>query len=313
MGASNVAAAFAKYAGKIPPLSMVCLAYMALVSKDADMNPWFGQGHAALAQGALGRQMPIDRADIKAVERAIKPLLNLQPPAITTERRASGRRTTGHATVRYRLNLAFVLDLDMPRSPASPPPRVPRNSGDEPAPRIDQSPVDNRANAAPSSPGIRPHRPPETVPIVPRKPGTASPTNRGTEEYEETQEELEEDYSLDLHTDVTAARAHDPGCAHGFVLVDDQLTYCQCRKDPPCPATSPAAPINTAHPAAASSAPANAKADPTRTRRRSRRHHRPAPAQNPSPPAPTATPQPSQENPTPASTDPANPIGEHAA
>ena len=74
MGASNVLAAYAKWAGKVPPTSMQLLVYMAAVSKDSDRRPWFGQGHQALAQHALGRPAPTRGADIAAVERALAPL-----------------------------------------------------------------------------------------------------------------------------------------------------------------------------------------------------------------------------------------------
>ena len=49
MGASNVHAAYARYAGKVPATSMQLLAFMAVVSKDDDAQPWYGQGHEALA------------------------------------------------------------------------------------------------------------------------------------------------------------------------------------------------------------------------------------------------------------------------
>lgn len=102
MGASNALAAYMLYASRVPPLSMQCLIYMALISKDADRRPWYGQGHAALAEHALGRPEPITDADLRAVRRAVTPLL--AACAIEADRLASGRRD-GPVTVRYRLNL----------------------------------------------------------------------------------------------------------------------------------------------------------------------------------------------------------------
>lgn len=101
MGASNAIAAFTKYAGKVPPQSLNVLVYMALVSKDSDERPWYGQGHAALAQHALGRPGPSTESDIRAVERAVAPLLG---DALIVERKAAVR-IDGPNTVRYRLNL----------------------------------------------------------------------------------------------------------------------------------------------------------------------------------------------------------------
>lgn len=113
MGASNVAAAFARYAGQVPPTSLVCLLYMANVSLDRDETPWFGQGHAALAEHALGRPTPITKSDLRAVERAITPLLAAK--ALVVDRRAA-IRIDGPNTVRYRLQLGG--DLHSRRKPS---------------------------------------------------------------------------------------------------------------------------------------------------------------------------------------------------
>lgn len=107
MGASNVATAFALYAGKVPPLSMQILAYMALVAKDTDPRPWFGKGHAALADAAMGRPLPITEADERAVRRAVQPLIRIG--AVEVDRRPSPRSTGRYRTVRYRLNLTGRL------------------------------------------------------------------------------------------------------------------------------------------------------------------------------------------------------------
>lgn len=102
MGASNVIAAYTLYAGRVPPLAMQCLAYMAVVSRDADEHPWFGQGHEALAVHAMGRPEPASASDLRAVRRAVQPLLDAG--AVEADRRAAPRRN-GPSTVRYRLNL----------------------------------------------------------------------------------------------------------------------------------------------------------------------------------------------------------------
>lgn len=153
MGARNALLAYTKYASRVPPLPMQCLVYMAIISKDSDEAPWYGQGHAALAQHALGRQTPIGRGDVRAVERAIAPPLDVG--AITTDRRAAPRGS-GPRTVRYRLNLRL-----------SPPAEdVHRNPVDERPPDSDQDVHRNPSN-----------RPPEN--------GRASHGNRWTEENEE--------------------------------------------------------------------------------------------------------------------------------
>lgn len=110
MGSSNALRAYALYAGKIPPLSMQILGYMALVSIDADSTPWFGAGDEALALFALGRPDPIQPADLKAVERAKKPLIKIG--AITTERKAA-RRKNAPSTARYQLHLNLLTAVDM--------------------------------------------------------------------------------------------------------------------------------------------------------------------------------------------------------
>lgn len=104
MGASNAMAAYAAYAGTVPPLSLSLLVYMALVSKDSDPNPWYGQGHEALARFAMGRgrHAKVGTADLRAVDRGLKPLREVG--AIETDRPAAVRRD-GPNTARYRLDL----------------------------------------------------------------------------------------------------------------------------------------------------------------------------------------------------------------
>lgn len=106
MGASNAIAAYQRYAGKIPNLSLVVLVRMALVSKDKDAWPWYGEGQAALAEHALGRPNPTP-VDLRAVQRAMGPLIDVE--AVTVDR-AGAARTDGNTTARYRLNLHSDAD-----------------------------------------------------------------------------------------------------------------------------------------------------------------------------------------------------------
>jgi hypothetical protein len=106
MGATNAIAAYRRYAGKVPGLSLAVLVYMALVSKDKDAWPWFTLGQHAIAEHALGRPDPQD-ADLRAVQRAIGPLIDAE--AVTVDR-AGAARSDGNTTARYRLNLHEEAD-----------------------------------------------------------------------------------------------------------------------------------------------------------------------------------------------------------
>ncbi|WP_431895818.1 hypothetical protein [Micromonospora haikouensis] len=183
MGASNVLAAYALYAGKVPATSMQLLAYMAAVSKDDDARPWFGRGHYALAEFALGRGKtgPITRADIKAVERAIGPLA--AEGAISTDRKASVRRDGAH-TVRYRLHLTT--------------PHAPRKTGDDTESQDPPRPPENGHHVPRNSSP----RPPETV--------LTSPENRVTEEPGgDTRSEKTQEEEIAVRTDLAVARARE--------------------------------------------------------------------------------------------------------
>lgn len=110
MGATNALKAYLLFAGKVPPLSMQVLGYMCTISIDADRDPWFSMGHEGLARHALGRKGDIGRADIAAVERALKPLFEAN--AITTIRKASVRRDSW-STAKYRINLDGAQPVDI--------------------------------------------------------------------------------------------------------------------------------------------------------------------------------------------------------
>jgi hypothetical protein len=181
VGATNVAAAFQIYAGKIPPMSMQVLVYMALVSKDADERPWFSKGREAIALHALGRPAPFDRAAARAVERAVEPLLAVG--AIETERKASVRRD-GDSTARYRLNLD--------------PTHAPRNSWAEKRRKDPPRPTES-AHHAPRNPSSRPT---ESV-LTPHG-------IRGPEEKEDLSRSEEEEEMADLDLTSHPSRATAP-------------------------------------------------------------------------------------------------------
>jgi hypothetical protein len=225
MGATNAMTAYHLYAGHLPPTSMQLLAYMALVSKDDDARPWYGQGWSALAIHALGRPAAAP-ADLKAVERAISPLL--AAGAIRTDRRGTVRRT-GPNTARYRLNL------------------TPRKPGVDTIPGIDDALVDNLP--------ARHSHPPETVHLTPRKPGgqTAAhppetvrtpPGFRGTEEPRGDNKirSEEEEQEVDLRTELTVTRARTPAPPENPSPADPTCPTCGTLLDPdqacrnrPCP------------------------------------------------------------------------------
>lgn len=108
MGARNVTASFHRWAGRVPGNSLALLVFMAVVSKDGDDWPWYGQGQASLAELAMGRPNP-NRADLRAVSRAMQPLLDTG--AVTVDR-AGAARSDGNTTARYRLNLHERADAE---------------------------------------------------------------------------------------------------------------------------------------------------------------------------------------------------------
>jgi hypothetical protein len=183
MGASNVMAAYTRYAGKIPPLSMVLLLYMAVVSRDGDASPWYGQGHAALAALALGRPGPVTKTDLRAVERGITPLL--AAGALTVERRASARRDAP-STVRYGLNLSVATAEE----PSRPTESVGREGSQDPQ--------------RPTVCGTDARRNPSPRPTVCGTDARRNPSDRGTKR---NHEEREEEESVDLGAAVTVSRA----------------------------------------------------------------------------------------------------------
>lgn len=211
MGASNVIAAFSLYAGRVPPLSMQCLAYMAVVSRDADTEPWFGQGHEALAVHAMGRREPVSDADLRAVRRAVAPLL--KAGAIEADRKAAPRRN-GPSTVRYRLNLVGrISSYDDPTD--DPEPESERRTDSDQ--NVGRFPTERRTVSDRTQDEFRP-----------------------TEEKEE-KEEREEEEGVGFSTEVQTAREdHEPNpnpsplkCLHGLpaaVRADGEPSCALCRR-----------------------------------------------------------------------------------
>jgi hypothetical protein len=93
------------------------LAYMALVSRDNDAAPWFGLGHEALAEHALGLTLPADGAKrdqvLRRVRRHITPLVS-QGAIETVQRATSAGRGGEGSHVVYRLNLSGPRGLPGP-------------------------------------------------------------------------------------------------------------------------------------------------------------------------------------------------------
>lgn len=196
MGASNALAAFRLYAAKVPPLAMSTLAYMALVSIDADAEPWFSLGAEMISVMALGREPLAETGDEKedakarkamehACERALKPLF--ASGAITTLRHSSGHPGKArHA--KYQLWLSAPApdekrdrrhrsDRDAPHGN-----RGVQNSGDPAAADSPDGPASHEKHGVPDSGAPRnPYpRPTECV---------AAPHEiRGAKEYEEYEE-----------------------------------------------------------------------------------------------------------------------------
>lgn len=198
--------AFRLYAAKVPPLAMSALAYMALVSMDADDKPWFSLGSEVLAVMALGRAPLAETGGEKedararkamehACERALKPLF--AAGAITTARHSSGHPDKPH-WAKYRLWLT---------APAPDNARSPRHRSDRAAPHGNRGVQTNGGQAPEDFPEDAPPHGNRGVPEVgaPRNPyprpteSDAAPHGfRGAKEYKEYEERREnlEEYSL---------------------------------------------------------------------------------------------------------------------
>ena len=154
MGAANAMAAFATYGAKVGDQAMRVLVYMCLVARDGDAEPWFGLGHEALSEMALGTPVPDRVADPKGHEAALRAvrraITSLQAAGAirTAERARFGTQLARH--VRYRLYPA------------------------EPAAQVDRkaTPPDEKRPMAPAMLSVlRLLRPPDEIrPMEPRPP-----------------------------------------------------------------------------------------------------------------------------------------------
>lgn len=98
MGASNALRVYSTWGATLGDRAVRVLTYMAIVARDNDAEPWFGLGHEALAEMALG--IKPDDAGLRAVRRAITELH--KAGAITTAKRPSNQGRH----VQYRLWLS---------------------------------------------------------------------------------------------------------------------------------------------------------------------------------------------------------------
>lgn len=226
MGATNAMAAYRLYAGRIPATSMQLLAYMALVSKDDDTKPWYGQGYGMLAACALGRPGPITDADLRAVERAMKPLLAIR--AVTTERRAAARRD-GPRTARYRLHLVTIPAESIDTPPVDNPPVDHSGNGQRPTETVEDDPRKT----------VR--RPTKSGGDDPRKPGdrgtTRNQEERGEEDHKTSQGDslpstgtpTEHEPEISDDESGTAPPAADPDVCPGCGVLLDPGRICGTR------------------------------------------------------------------------------------
>ena len=113
MGAANVVKAYHSWRQHLDDRAFCLLIYMALIARDRDAEPWFGQGHAALAELALGMTVPpADKpkerdAVLRKVRRQITPLL--AAGAICTRKRPRYGKYL-KSQVMYRIHLDGPCD-----------------------------------------------------------------------------------------------------------------------------------------------------------------------------------------------------------
>jgi hypothetical protein len=113
VGAANVLRVYHSWRRHLDDRPFCLLAYMALIARDQDAEPWFGQGHAALAELALGMDVPTEAkqrdAVLRKVRRHITPLF--AAGAICTRKRARYGRYV-KSQVQYRLHLDAPCDCE---------------------------------------------------------------------------------------------------------------------------------------------------------------------------------------------------------
>lgn len=207
-------AAYRRWAGRVPPMSMQVLAYMAVVSKDKDAWPWFRQGQEALAEFAMGRANPTE-VDRRAVTRAMSPLLAVG--AITVDLAAT-YRTSENSHARYRLNITAEADAERKQWEATESGR--RRSAD---PRRKPEPQDGKRPMA--HPAQDPSHRTFSGEAIGRNSashrtfsGEPWDGNRPTKESEDYEEREDQGINPDLRAPVTAARDPDRTDEHTTVV-----------------------------------------------------------------------------------------------
>ena len=110
VGATNAIRVYTVWGPVLGDQAMRVFVYMAIVARDGDAEPWFGLGHEALAELALGRKP--SPASLRSVRRAITELHNAG--AITTAKRPTNQGRHVH----YRLWLSGPSpDAERPTTP----------------------------------------------------------------------------------------------------------------------------------------------------------------------------------------------------
>ena len=157
MGASNAIRAYATYGADLGDHALRVFVYMALVAMDGDAEPWFGLGHEAISELALGRKVPDKdknpaehEATLRSVRRAMSEL-QAAGAVRTSERARFGSQRAQNA--RYRLYLDGPCpagETPPPRKSKRPPKRTPPDAyrpngpdAERPMGEDGERPVDN--------------------------------------------------------------------------------------------------------------------------------------------------------------------------
>lgn len=125
---------------------MRLLVYMALIARDQDSQPWFGQGHAVLAEFALGMDVPEEPAAREAVMRKVRRMITplFAAGAICTTRRATYGRFI-KKNVEYRLHLDTPCSCrqvtERPKPARSTRPQVTQRPVDNPSGQVTERPI----------------------------------------------------------------------------------------------------------------------------------------------------------------------------
>lgn len=188
MGAANAVRAYRAW-GHLDDRPLRLLVYMALVARDGDAAPWYGQGHEALAMFALNRTP--DDAGLRAVRRSLTPLF--AAGALETVKRATyGKR--GTSQVHYRL----WLDGPRPQDAERPVDNPVANPVENPAPQDADRPMAGESIGR----SLSVHRT-----LTGRPQDAERPTK---EEEEEEERSTEEQISVRRDVEDTPPRAVEP-------------------------------------------------------------------------------------------------------